>query len=382
MYQANSQIDSRIDSGIDTGMDTQIDADMDADIMDTVGLSVPFMQTLARMVVVPQAPKAAKLARFGLLYGSSACMRQVYNLIERVAQTEATVLIVGESGSGKELVANSIHRMSARAKQAFVAVNCGAIPATLIEAELFGYEKGAFTGAAKTHRGYLERASGGTLFLDEITEMPLEMQVRLLRVLETGTFCRVGGDQEMRAEVRIMAATNRDPASAVADNRLREDLMYRLAVFPITLPPLRARGDDVELLARQFLCELNQEAHTEKTFSDTSLVLLRTHPWPGNVRELKNCVQRAFILGDEEVELKELAPAARAALLEQGCLKFSIGTSLAAMERKTIFATLDHCSGNKRRAAEVLGVSLKTLYNRLNEYSDRAEEQGPATRLS
>ena len=142
--------------------------------------------------------------------------------------------------------------------------------------------------------------------------MPLEMQVRLLRVLETGTFCRVGGDQEIRAEARIMAATNRDPATAVADNRLREDLMYRLAVFPITLPPLRARGDDVELLARQFLSDLNQEAGTDKVFSERLLALLRTHPWPGNVRELKNCVQRAFILGDEEVELKELAPAVRA----------------------------------------------------------------------
>jgi transcriptional regulator with PAS, ATPase and Fis domain len=187
-------------------------------------------------------------------------MQVVYDLIQRVAQTDATVLIVGESGSGKELVANTIHRMSARGKQPFVAVNCGAIPATLIEAELFGYEKGAFTGAAKTHRGYLERATGGTLFLDEITEMPPEMQVRLLRVLETGTFCRVGGDQEIRAEARIVAATNRDPGSAVADNFLREDLMYRLAVFPITLPPLRARGDDVELLARHFLTALNTDA--------------------------------------------------------------------------------------------------------------------------
>ena len=243
----------------------------------------------------------------------------MYDLIERVAHTEATVLIVGESGSGKELVANTIHRMSARAKEAFVAVNCGAIPATLIEAELFGYEKGAFTGAAKTHRGYLERASGGTLFLDEITEMPLEMQVRLLRVLETGSFCRVGGDQEIRAGARIMAATNRDPATAVADNRLREDLMYRLAVFPINLPPLRTRGEDVELLARHFLSDLNHEAGSDKVFSSASLELLRTHPWPGNVRELKNCVQRAFILADEQVELKELAPAVRSALAEHGC---------------------------------------------------------------
>lgn len=346
-------------------------------LTDASAVSLPFMETLARMVVVPRAPKSAKLTQFGLLYGSSPGMRQVYNLIERVAHTDATVLIVGESGSGKELVANTIHRMSARAKEAFVAVNCGAIPATLIEAELFGYEKGAFTGAAKTHRGYLERASGGTLFLDEITEMPLEMQVRLLRVLETGTFCRVGGDQEMHAGARIMAATNRDPATAVVDNRLREDLMYRLAVFPINLPPLRARGDDVELLARQFLSDLNQEAGTDKVFSSASLSLLGTHPWPGNVRELKNCVQRAFILADEEVELKELTPAGRSYVSEHGCLKFSIGTSLAVMERKTIFATLEHCSGNKRRAAEVLGVSLKTLYNRLNEYAAYSADLAP-----
>jgi DNA-binding NtrC family response regulator len=350
--------------------------------IDSQSAPVPFIETMrARMVVVPKTPNSHKLTRFGLLYGSSPGMQQVYNLIERVAQTEATVLIVGESGSGKELVANTIHRKSARAKQPFVAVNCGAIPATLIEAELFGYEKGAFTGAAKTHHGYLERATGGTLFLDEITEMPAEMQVRLLRVLETGTYCRVGGGQEIQAGARIMAATNRDPAGAVADNRLREDLMYRLAVFPINLPPLRARGDDVELLARHFLASLNDEAKTDKVFSTASLTLLRTHPWPGNVRELKNCVQRAFILGDTEVELKELAPAARSAVTSHGCLKFSIGTSLAAMERETIFATLEHCSGNKRRAAEVLGVSLKTLYNRLTEYAGHSAELAPPPEL-
>jgi DNA-binding NtrC family response regulator len=243
----------------------------------------------------------------------------------------------------------------------------------LIEAELFGYEKGAFTGAAKQHRGYLERASGGTLFLDEITEMLLEMQVRLLRVLETGAFCRVGGDQEIRAEARIIAATNRDPATAVADNFLREDLMYRLAVFPITLPPLRARGDDIELLARHFLTALNVDAGASKVFSRTSLALLRSHSWPGNVRELKNCVQRAFILCDDEVDLQELGLAARPPASDASCLRFTIGTPLAVMEKKTIFATLDHCSGNKRRTAEVLGVSLKTLYNRLAEYAADGE---------
>lgn len=333
-------------------------------------VNVPFIDTLrARMVVVPKAPKSDKLKRFGSLYGSSPAMQSIYGLIERVAQTDATVLIVGESGSGKELVANSIHRLSARSKGPFVALNCGAIPATLIEAELFGYEKGAFTGAAKTHRGYIERAQGGTLFLDEITEMPLEMQVRLLRVLETGTFCRVGGDQEIRSEARIIAATNRDPGTAVADGHLREDLMYRLAVFPINLPPLRSRGDDVELLARHFLAALNDEAGTDKTFTRESLSVLRAHTWPGNVRELKNCVQRAFILGDDEVDLKQMTPAHRAAASDGTCLRFTIGTPLAVMEKKTIFATLEHCSGNKRRAAEVLGVSLKTLYNRLSEYA-------------
>jgi len=347
-------------------------------ITDPPVVSLPFMETVRdRLVVVPKPPKADKLKCFGLLYGSSPAMLTVYDLIERVAQTDATVLIVGESGSGKELVANTIHRKSARAKQPFVAVNCGAIPATLIEAELFGYEKGAFTGAAKTHRGYLERAGGGTLFLDEITEMPTEMQVRLLRVLETGTFSRVGGDQELRAEVRIIAATNRDPATAVADNYLREDLMYRLAVFPINLPPLRARGDDIDMLARHFLAALNADAETSKAFSPESLSMLRAHPWPGNVRELKNCVQRAFIMSDDEVELQGLTPVTRTSSGEGSCLRFTIGTPLAVMEKKTIFATLDHCSGNKRRAAEVLGVSLKTLYNRLAEYAADAADMGP-----
>jgi DNA-binding NtrC family response regulator len=348
-------------------------------------LSRQFMETIReRLVIVPKPPKAEKLKSFGLLYGSSPAMEKVYDLIERVAQTDATVLIVGDSGSGKELVASTIHRRSARSKQPFVAVNCGAIPATLIEAELFGYEKGAFTGAAKQHRGYLERACGGTLLLDEITEMPLEMQVRLLRVLETGTFCRVGGDQEIRAEARIIAATNRDPATAVAENFLREDLMYRLAVFPITLPPLRARGDDVELLARHFLTQLNVDAGTSKAFSRASLAMLRSHSWPGNVRELKNCVQRAFILCDDEVELQGMAAVSRGSGNDGTCLRFSIGTPLAVMEKKTIFATLDHCSGNKRRAAEVLGVSLKTLYNRLAEYASDAADAGqqPATQAS
>jgi DNA-binding NtrC family response regulator len=304
------------------------------------------------------------------MYGASPKMREVYRMIEKVAPTEATVLVVGESGSGKELAAHTIHRMSTRSGGPFVAVNCGAIPATLIEAELFGYEKGAFTGAMRSHRGFFERAEGGTLFLDEITEMAPEMQVRLLRVLDSGRFCRVGGDCEIQSKVRVIAATNRNPVTAVEENHLREDLMYRLAVFPIHLPPLRERGDDIALLARHLLDELNEEAGTDKHLTEQALRDVSAYSWPGNVRELKNCIQRAFILAESEVEIDLPAPLARqpSPVSSAERLQFEIGTSLSDMERTTILATLDQCSGDKRRTAEMLGVSLKTLYNRLSEY--------------
>jgi DNA-binding NtrC family response regulator len=304
------------------------------------------------------------------MYGASPKMREVYRMIEKVAPTEATVLVVGESGSGKELAAHTIHRMSARANGPFVAVNCGAIPATLIEAELFGYEKGAFTGAMRSHRGFFERAESGTLFLDEITEMAPEMQVRLLRVLDSGRFCRVGGDCEIQSKVRVIAATNRNPVTAVEENHLREDLMYRLAVFPIHLPPLRERGDDSALLARHLLDELNEEAGTAKRLSEQALRHIAAHSWPGNVRELKNCIQRAYILSEDEVEVDLPSALARqpSPVPSADCLHFEIGTPLSDMERTTILATLDQCSGDKRRTAELLGVSLKTLYNRLSEY--------------
>ncbi len=314
--------------------------------------------------------------RFGPIYGASPPMCDVYRMIEKVAPTEATVLLVGESGCGKELVAHTIHRMSGRSDGPFVAVNCGAIPANLIEAELFGFEKGAFTGAVRSHRGFFERAERGTLFLDEIAEMAPEMQVRLLRVLDAGSFTRVGGDIEIRSNVRVLAATNRDPATAVGDNHLREDLLYRLAVFPIKLPPLRDRGDDIPILARHLLDELNATAGTSKVLTGAALEKLRRHTWPGNVRELKNCIQRAFILADLAVGEEHLVTLPRQELpaFSGDRLQFAIGTSLTDMERKTIFATLDHCSGNKRRTAEILGVSLKTLYNRLTEYGAAAHD--------
>ncbi|MFC4158470.1 sigma-54 interaction domain-containing protein [Chitinimonas lacunae] len=327
--------------------------------------------TAPRQAAAPASP-VEEANKFGSLYGASPVMQAVFRLIERVAPSDASVLVVGESGCGKELVAQTIHEKSLRANRPFVALNCGALPANLIEAELFGYEKGAFTGAHKTHQGFFERAEGGTLFLDEITEMPLEMQVRLLRVLETGRFTRVGGDREITCDVRVVAATNREPLQAVQDGHLREDVLYRLAVFPIELPPLRDRDDDIGLLARRFLANLNAQYGTSKQFADDVEARLREHDWPGNVRELKNCIQRAYIMAEDVVEidtLDALRPLKRA--VSKQTLAFEVGISIEEAERKIIFATLDRYQGNKRRAAQVLGVSLKTLYNRLNEYAGR-----------
>jgi len=320
--------------------------------------------------------------------GSSAAMQEVFRLIERVGPTEASVLLTGESGSGKERAAQLIHEGSARRDKPFIAINCGAIPPGLIEAELFGYEKGSFTGAVRAHAGVFERANGGTLLVDEVTEMPLEMQTRLLRVLESRKFYRVGASTEYTCDVRVIAATNRCPLTAVQAGQLREDLLYRLAVFPIDLPPLRSRGDDVELLANHFLSELNAQAMTQKRLSAHARMTLKQHSWPGNVRELKNCIERAFILGDSVLELAPLIQsAARGA--DQGAsseaaanigyardrerLDIRVGSRIYDMERSLIEATLDYFKGNKRRAADALGCSLKTLYNKLNGYSQSQE---------
>ncbi len=310
------------------------------------------------------------LKRFGMLYGSSPAMEKLYQQLDKVSVTDATVLLAGESGTGKELIAQTIHQVSPRCDQNFVAVNCGAIPAHLIEAALFGHEKGSFTGAVRQQIGYFEHASAGTLFLDEITEMPTDMQVKLLRVLESGAFMRVGGSDEVRVDVRLIAATNRDLETAVRQGNLREDLMYRLAVFPIRVPPLRERNGDIELLAHHFLQALNTKDNTRKSFSRQSLETIRSYSWPGNVRELKNVVQRAFILSSDtltiEDHLSELSP--RKPIMQDGLLNFSVGTPLADAQREIILATLKHFGGNKRLTAEALGISLKTLYNRLKEY--------------
>ena len=321
------------------------------------------------------------------LLGNSVAMQEVFRLIERVGPTEASVLLTGESGSGKELAAQMIHECSARRSKPFIAINCGAIPAGLIEAELFGYEKGSFTGALRAHAGVFERAHGGTLLLDEVTEMPLEMQTRLLRVLESRKFYRVGANTEYACDVRVIAATNRCPLSAVQAGQLREDLLYRLAVFPIDMPPLRDRGEDVELLANHFLDGLNAQSMTQKRLSAHSRMTLTQHSWPGNVRELKNCIERAFILGDSVLELAPLIQnggrseqqsnghqaMSSGGAADRDRLEIRVGSRIYDMERSLIEATLDYFKGNKRRAADALGCSLKTLYNKLNGYSQRQE---------
>jgi DNA-binding NtrC family response regulator len=319
---------------------------------------------------------SARLSQFGDLYGSSQPMHRLFQLIKKVAPTRANVLIVGESGTGKELVASTIHHMREKEQQPFIALNCGAISPQLIEAELFGHEKGSFTGAIRTHKGCFERADGGTIFLDEVTEMPMEMQVKLLRVLETGRFHRVGADTETHVRVRVIAATNRDPMQAIEAGLLRSDLFYRLAVFPIEVPTLRERGEDVELLAALFLTQMNEEEQTDKRFSRMSVQLMREYAWPGNVRELKNVVYRAFIMADRELDIRSALEPLKSSVASNpiivgDCVTLPLGSRLADAEKKLICATLGHCGGNKTRTAEILGVSLKTLYNRLNEYETK-----------
>jgi DNA-binding NtrC family response regulator len=319
-----------------------------------------------------------RLGRFGRLVGRSPAMQEVYDKIARVAPTEATVLLLGESGTGKEIVARTIHELSRRRKRPFLAINCGAISPNLIENEMFGHERGSYTGADRMHKGYFEQADGGTLFLDEITEMPLELQVRLLRVLETGTFMRIGTTRTLETDVRIIAATNRDPRDAVREGRLREDLYHRLNVFPLEMAPLRERGDDIDLIATFFLEEMNEACSTRKGFAPGTLAKIRQHPWPGNVRELKNFIHRAYIMaGDEGLDGPSPEPERafarpHSAPISSGpVITVPLGTPLSVAARELILSTLQHCNGERKRTAEMLGICTKTLYNRLREYGIR-----------
>ncbi len=323
----------------------------------------------------PSDPSGVPLDQCGLLRGSARSMQRLYRLIRKVAPTQASVLVSGESGTGKELVAQTIHMASNLAEGPFLAINCGAIPGELIESELFGHERGSFSGAERTHRGVFERASGGTMFLDEITEMPASAQVKLLRVLETSRFQRVGGEKDIESRVRIVAASNRDTGEAIAEGVLRQDLFYRIAQFSLWLPPLKERGDDIVGLARIFLHELNEQNGTDTMFAPEVEDALVGYAWPGNVRELRSVVERAYIVGDSTITLDELPPLHGQGIDQGEYLRVSVGSSLDDSERRLIFATLDANHGDKKRTAEVLGISLKTLYNRLNRYAEHGDSR-------
>jgi DNA-binding NtrC family response regulator len=321
---------------------------------------------------------------FGLLIGNSPTMRAIYQSIEQAAPTNTSVLITGESGTGKELVAQTIHRLSPRAAFPFVAINCAAIPETLLESEIFGHEKGAFTGATDRRQGCFELADRGTLFLDEIGEMTPATQVKLLRVLQERTFRRVGGRNEQSVDVRVIAATNLDPMEAVRNGKLREDLYYRLNVFSLKLPPLRDRKDDLPLLIQAFVTEFNTRNQRSIVGVDhEAMRLLEQYGWPGNVRELRNVIERATILAPGQfIEPKHLAPVVAhepsVAVEDNGArpqVALAPGVTVEEAERQLIVMTLEHTRDNKTRAAEILGISLKTLHNKLNRLRLRPKKE-------
>jgi DNA-binding NtrC family response regulator len=299
------------------------------------------------------------------LAGDSRSVTELRARIERFASVPASVLIVGESGSGKEVVARCLHDDSARHSHPFVAVNCAAIPQELAESQLFGHERGSFTGATSRHIGLFEAATGGTLFLDEIQDMPTALQVKLLRALETRAVIRVGGHEPVGFDTRVIAATQANPRRAVREGRLRQDLLFRLAAFMLHVPPLRRRENDVVALAQSHVDRLNASSGTGKRLTPQSLSVLRRHSWPGNVRELYNTIERAFIMADGDLDLQPLpAPRQREQVLD-GALSIPIGATLAQAQQSFIAAALRHFGGDKPRTAKALGISLKTLYNRL-----------------
>ena len=318
----------------------------------------------------------------GSLVGPSKKMQEVFRLIEMVAPSTASVLITGESGTGKELVARTIHSLSNRRAKPFVAINCAAIPETLIESEIFGYEKGAFTGALERRTGCFELAEGGTLLLDEIGEMPIATQAKLLRVLEDRKLRRLGSKAETSVDVRVLAATNKPPDEAVASGQLRNDLYYRLNVFNIHLPPLRDHKEDLPDLVQALMADMNQK-HDRKVagVAEPVMNVFVAYAWPGNVRELRNTLERAVIVCEGAlVEPKHLAPGfgqvvARAPVQEANAVRLGVGTTVDEAERLLILKTLEATNNNKTRAAEILGISLKTLHNKLKEYGTHSASE-------
>lgn len=314
---------------------------------------------------------------FHSIVGGSPAMQQVYTLMAKVARTESTVLILGESGTGKELVARNIHEQSNRAAEAFIAVNCAALPENLVESELFGHEKGAFTGAANAKPGRFELACGGTLFLDEVGEIPLPLQAKLLRVLQERTYERVGGIKTMKADVRLVAATNRDLEQEVKAGRFREDLFYRLNVVPVQLPSLRARLGDIELLANYFIDIFNRRMQRAIGKIDPSLLaILCAYAWPGNVRELENTIERMMVLSEGESldidslpeRVRNFKPGEESPLQDKDALRNRLRLETDRVEKDLLERTLRECDGNRSQAAKCLGVSRKTIHNKIREY--------------
>ena len=318
--------------------------------------------------------------------GSSLPMQTVYRIIDAAAPSSASIFITGESGAGKEVCATAIHEQSKRADQPFIALNCGAIPRELMESEIFGHKKGAFTGAASERQGAASQADGGTLFLDEIGEMDMDLQTKLLRFIQTGSFRKVGGNAEQQVDVRFICATNRDPLQAVAEGRLREDLYYRLHVVPIQLPPLRERGDDIISIARQFLLAYaKEESKSFNSFSPEVEVILRRYNWPGNVRQLQNVVRNIVVLhNDEQVRASHLPPPLDQTLNEQELsqlipvpsqnvdqpLAAQLIRPLAMVERETIEHAINLCEGNIPKAAALLEVSPSTIYRKKQAWDE------------
>ncbi len=306
---------------------------------------------------------------FGSIIGRSPQMENIFEKVRQVAPTRASVLIQGETGTGKELIAKAIHFNSPRRRKPFVAVNCGALTQTLLESELFGHEKGAFTGAVKQKPGRFEMAHGGTILLDEISETTAELQIRLLRVLQEQEFERVGGTRSVKVDVRVIAATNRDLKKEVEAGRFREDLYYRLNVIRIDLPPLRDRIDDIPLLATHYLKDFNREHGKDLTISPKAMALLQGFHWPGNVRQMRTVMESAVILcRGKEIQPKDLPEEVRNETAPGNSVRLRVGMSVADAERELIRATLSEFGGNKARAARTLGLGRKTLYRKLEEY--------------
>jgi DNA-binding NtrC family response regulator len=333
----------------------------------------------ARQLVVLQR-QLREAGRLGDLVGASRPMQEVMRIVEMAAPSSASVLITGETGSGKEIVARTVHKLSPRAGGPFVAINCSAIPESLMESEIFGHERGAFTGAAERRIGCFELADGGTLLLDEIGEMPAPTQAKLLRVLEDRKVRRLGSKTETPVDVRVVAATNKDPEQAVGSGQMRQDLYFRLNVFHINLPPLREHKEDIPLLAEHILRDINvKHSKNVKGVGAEVMDIFMSHTWPGNIRELRNVLERSAIMCEKDLITRACLPGEFGKTTAKspgdlGAIKFPIGTTVDAMEQELILQTLAATGNNKTRAAELLGISLKTLHNKLKEYgSERAE---------